>query len=288
MNCAASCRSLPRRFRLLFMLLLVPLASSRLPAQDQGQSRLLFEPVRASVYEPRVGAIIHAEDTRLRLDIGNAIDILRFAPASMPSLRWALGAEFFTWTALRRTADFHFPVDAVDYLFGIYASAVLAHDEHLALESRLRLSHISAHLVDGSYEKSTATWRNGQLPRVYSREFFEWMLTARIDDVLRPHLGVQYIYHIDPPDLGKVALQLGAEYMPHLAEQVHPYIAYDLRVITVGATSAVHAAQVGARVGSRHGAGLNVFVAWYTGLGEHGEYHDQRFSWWGPGFTVEF
>lgn len=277
-------------FRILLLVMLVSTVSLRLEAQDAGasQSRLLFEPVRASVYEPRVGAIIHAEDTRLRLDIGNAIDILRFKPSSTPALQGALGAEFFTWTALRRTADFHFPVDAVDYLFGIYASAVLAHDEQIDLEGRLRLSHISAHLVDGSYEKSTATWRNGQLPRVYSREFFELMLAARIDDVLRPHLGVQYIYHIDPPDLGKVALQLGVEYMPRLASHVHPYIAYDLRLAQVGAFGAVHAAQVGARFGTRHGAGLNVFVAWYSGLGEHGEYHDQRFSWWGPGFTVEF
>lgn len=289
MSVAVSRRSYPQ-LRLLLAVMLVSTVSMRLEAQDasEAQSRLLFEPVRASVYEPRVGAIIHAEDTRLRLDIGNAIDILRFEPASLPALQWALGAEFFTWTALRRTADFHFPVDAVDYLFGIYASAVLAHDEQLALEGRLRVSHISAHLVDGSYEKATATWRNGQLPRVYSREFFELMLAARIDDVLRPHLGVQYIYHIDPPDLGKFALQLGAEYMPRLAAHVHPYIAYDLRLVHVGAFSAVHAAQVGARLGTRHGAGLNVFVVWYSGLGEHGEYHDQRFSWWGPGFTVEF
>lgn len=276
--------------RVLLLVMLVAASPLRLDAQDKDapQSRLLFEPVRASVLEPRVGAIIHAEDTRLRLDIGNAIDIFRFAPASAPSLRWALGAEFFTWTALRRTADFHFPVDAVDYLFGVYASAVHDVDAQLALEGRFRLSHISAHLVDGSYEKSTGSWRNGQLPRVYSREFFELLAAVRIDDQLRPYIGAQYIYHIDPPDLGQFALQLGIDYMPRLAAHVHPYIAYDLRLVTVGATSAVHAAQVGARLGSRHGAGLNVFLAWYSGLGEHGEYHDQRFTWWGPGFTVEF
>ncbi len=288
MSITAACRA--SQMHILLFVLLFAAAPVRLVAQDaqQTQSRLLFEPVRASVFEPRVGAIIHAEDTRLRLDIGNAIDIFRFTPASAPSLRWALGAEFFTWTALRRTADFHFPVDAVDYLFGIYASAVHDVDERLALEGRFRLSHISAHLVDGSYEKSTSSWRNGQLPRVYSREFFELLVAARIDDQLRPYLGAQYIYHIDPANLGKFALQLGVEYMPHLATHVHPYIAYDMRLVTVGATSAVHAAQVGARLGQRHGAGLNVFLAWYSGLGEHGEYHDQRFSWWGPGFTVEF
>ncbi len=288
MSCVASCRRL-LRFNHLLMFFCVTLAvTAKIHAQERQESRLLFEPVRASVLEPRVGAIIHAEDTRLRLDIGNGIDLVTFAPASQPSLRWSLGAEFFTWTALRRTKDFHFPVDAVDYLFGIYASAVTSVDERLAFEGRFRLSHISAHLVDGSYEKSTGTWRNGQLPRVYSREFLELILAARLDDQLRPHIGAQYVYHIDPPDLGRFSLQLGVEYMPQLTSWVHPYVAYDLRLVTVGATSSVHAAQLGTRFGARHGAALNVFIAWYSGLAEHGEYHDQRVSWWGPGFTVEF
>ena len=37
----------------------------------------------------------------------------------MNNSKLSFGADLFTYTLLRSQSDFHFPVDAVDYLFGV-------------------------------------------------------------------------------------------------------------------------------------------------------------------------
>jgi hypothetical protein len=206
----------------------------------------------------------------------------------MPALQWAVGADFFTWTALRRDVHFHFPVDAVDYLFGVNASLRHQTSDDVVLGARLRLSHISAHLVDGSYSKADAAWRDARLPRVYSREFLDLACSATLRDAVRPYVALQYVYHIDPAFLGKFALQAGLEVAPAVNEWLRPYAAYDIRLAKIGAYAASHSAQIGARFITRNGAGLDLFLSWYSGYSEHGEYYDIRWSRWGPGFTVTF
>lgn len=251
--------------------------------------RLLFPPLLAHHVEPRMGALKLNGEDRLRLDIGNAVDLWNFSDAHSGSL-FAVGADFFTWTSLRQDKDFHFPVDAVDYLFGINASWRMAVNEQLVAGARLRLSHISAHLVDGSYDKSTAAWRDGREPLVYSREFIDLIASLDIGDNLRCYAGGQYIYHIDPADLGKFGVQAGAEavYRDVFTDGMHLYAAYDFRTIDVHAVTAAHALQAGVKFGQMRGTGLNVFVALYHGKSQHGEYHDLTWSYWGPGFNVDF
>ncbi len=229
-----------------------------------------------------------AGEDRLRLDIGNSVDLLRWEDVAEGSL--AVGADFFTWTSLRQEEDFHFPVDAVDYLFGLNASYRKVHDESLTMTYRLRLSHISAHMVDGSYEKENAAWRDGQLPRVYSREYVEVIAASELYETVRLYAGGQYIYHIDPAELGKWAAQFGGEAVLSglLGAGVHPYVALDARLLDVGGWSASVNAQIGVKFGSWRGTGVNVFLAWFDGKSQHGEYHDQHWSYWGPGLNIEF
>ena len=78
----------------------------------------------------------------------------------------------FTYTLLRGETDFHFPVDAVDYLFGVNFGYKNNFEKNKEFGARLRISHISAHFVDGHFDGSTGNWRDGQIPRVFSREFF--------------------------------------------------------------------------------------------------------------------
>src|SRR5690606_5362601 len=121
---------------------------------------------------------------------------------------------------------------------------------------------------------ATREWRDNQLPRVYSREFFEIIAAWEYSHYFRPYLGFAYVYHTDPADLGKAVCQAGVEFtLPHVAEQnYHPYLAYDVRLMEIGTFSASHSVQAGVKVGSWHGKGFNLFIAYYTGMNVHGEY----------------
>ncbi|HOJ04830.1 MAG TPA: DUF1207 domain-containing protein [Bacteroidota bacterium] len=279
----------------LSALLLLPLARSAAEAGGADSARamppgrLLFPVLIAHHVEARMGAVSLVGEERLRLDIGNAVDLW---DASWESGRHtvAVGAEFFTWTSLRREKDFHFPVDAVDYLFGVNASWRHAVNGDWTASARFRLSHISAHLADGSYDKTAARWRDDQLPRVYSREFFDLVGAVEWTEALRLYLGAQYIYHVDPSDLGTFGVQAGVEaaWVEGPADGVTPYVAYDLRTVDMTAVTAAHGAQIGVKFGTWRGRGVNLFVALYHGVSQHGEYFDRHWSYWGPGFTVDF
>lgn len=251
--------------------------------------RLLFAPLVAHHVEPRVGFTRLVDERRLRLDIGNSVDLIGFSDV-LTDDRLMIGADFFTWTSLRQEGDFHFPVDAVDYLFGVNASWRHRVSADAAVSARLRLSHISAHLVDGSYDKSAGAWRDGQLPRVYSREFVDLIFAWEYLNILRFYGGGQYVYHVDPATLGKLGVQAGAEFWweDAITRGVHVLAAYDLRVLDNGATRTAHALQAGVRFGRRHGSGLSVFLAAYDGPSQHGEYFDRQWSYWGPGMNVDF
>lgn len=247
-----------------------------------------FPPLIANTFEPRVGLVTHFNDNSLRLDIGNSVDLTRIRLSDYENERFTMGSDFFTYTALRGQTNFRFPVDAVDYLFGINFAYAKKYERY-TFASRLRISHISAHLVDGSFEKESSLWRNGRLPRVYSREFFDGVVALEYDWV-RVYGGVQYVFHVDPPELPKWSFQLGTEVVKQnlLDEPIHFYLAYDFKLISITKYAAVHSVQAGIKFGYWRGRGLNLFLAAYSGSNYHGEYFDLRTSYWGPGFLVEF
>jgi Protein of unknown function (DUF1207) len=284
-------RTAPYLLLLLFLPSLLQSQSDTHPPDIEFlSSGLNFSPLIANTFEPRVGFVFQAGNSDLRLDIGNSIDLLAFNALASSGDKLVFGADFFTWTALRQDENFHFPVDAVDYLFGLNFSYSYPMGNAHVLESRLRWSHISAHLVDGRFQKESMSWREGQLPRVYSREYFELIVAYNIDNFLRPYAGLSYVYHIDPADLGKEVAQIGFEAtLPHNSDdRIHPYLAYDLRLLKISEYSAAHSAQIGIKFGHWYGRGLNLFIALYNGMSYHGEYHDARISYWGPGLTIDF
>jgi hypothetical protein len=117
----------------------------------------------------------------------------------------------FTFTRLRGTSEFHFPVEAIDYLFGLNAGYRILHDKSTEYGIRFRFSHISAHFVDGHFDYDTRYWRNNLTPRVYSREFVEFFPFLRYEG-LRVYSGYTYLVHVTPSSLGKHIVQAGFDY----------------------------------------------------------------------------
>lgn len=232
--------------------------------------KLNIQPFMANALEPRVGCMFQLNNNELRLDIGNSLDIIHF---NDDRSSWSIGGDFFTYTLLRGEKEFHFPVDAIDYLFGFNAGYKYKGQNNNESGFRFRLSHISAHFVDGHYDFKNQIWRDNENPRVYSREFLEIFPFLRFND-LRLYAGFTYIFHIDPKSIGKTNYQAGFDYSYSLAAYVHPFAAYDLKLIDVGKVTANNTVNVGLKFGNKNSRGFSVYYSYYSGKSIHGEYFD--------------
>ncbi len=280
----------PFTFFLLFFLPFSLLHATFVSPADSpapGDTTFLFSPLRAPAIEASNGVLFFSGKKQLRLDIGGSVDLVTWSLSAND--RMTVGADFFTWTSLREDENFHFPVDAVDYLFGINASWARPLSDDLRASGRLRWSHISAHMVDGRFVKERGEWKDGQLPRVYSREYVEVIGAVEWKSMARVYAGMQVIYHIDPAWLGKTSLRLGMEVWRNavIFPWIHVYAAYDLQTVDIHAVTARHTARLGLKWGSWQGRGVSTFLTWFSGYSVHGEYFDHRETYWGPGLTVD-
>jgi len=234
---------------------------------------LNIKPLTANYLEPKVGCLFMSGKNNLRLDIGNSKDILHISEKEMT---YSFGADFFTFTKLRGEQDFHFPVDAVDYLFGINAGIKVKREES-ECGLRFRLSHISAHFVDGHYDHFSSAWRNGQSPRVYSREFLEFLPYYSINDY-KIYAGYSYLFHVVPKEIGRNIFQIGGEkFFQSVAwEYVTPFISYDLKLSKIEKYAGTNSLSVGVKVGKKDVGGISFMVDYFSGYSVHGEYFDTK------------
>ena len=149
------------RFILLF-LVITPFVKS----QTENQwfpSGLNVQPFTANFLEPRAGFSYMLGKNQIRLDIGTSTDIYLH---KYQNRYFSLGADLFTYTRLRGENDFKFPVETIDYLFGINSTFKITNaDKEIGV--RVRLSHISAHLVDGSFDSQNMIWRDNKKMEVF-------------------------------------------------------------------------------------------------------------------------
>lgn len=163
-----------------FVLLLLVVTATPLYSQS------VWRPLFGSFLEPnRFTTCYDADATRLRLEAGFGMEFLRF-----PSVDF--GAECFIWSGLKTLEGFRFPVETADYFLGFNA-IIPQFLSSPYLASRIRLSHISSHLVDGTEDSVVG----GSSSR-YSREFisFETQLVPLAGELpFRGSIGVKYIFH---------------------------------------------------------------------------------------------
>ena len=107
-------------------------------------TKTIFTPLLADPMEPQVSVMPWLGQRFLNLDIGTTADLYQ-----SNSKNFAIGVDFATWSLLRESDNFKFPVDAITYLFGIntswkekISSQTLPFDEY---SGRVRIIHISAH-----------------------------------------------------------------------------------------------------------------------------------------------
>ncbi len=251
--------------------------------------RVAFKPVLANPIEARMGMGSRLGRNAISLNVGNSVDLVQWRD-SLRSTMATMGADFFTYTLLHGEKDFHFPVDAVDYLFGLNWSVRKGLNDGV-LSGRLRLSHISAHFVDGHYDGTTARWKDNRGPHVYSREFLELIAAYEPSaSPLAPRIygGGSYLFHTDPRNLSRWSGVAGIEFHRAILPSLTAYASYQWSPMKVVAVVPRNTARVGLKAGNWDGAGLNFSLSYFSGYSLHGEYYDVVERYFEAGFLVEF
>lgn len=245
---------------------------------------LNVQPFTANLLEPKAGFLFNISDNKIRLDIGTSQDILHIK--NLDDV-FSFGADFFTFTRLRSEKDFHFPVETIDYLFGLNASfkKVSLSNE---IGMRFRFSHISAHLVDGQFDKTTNQWRDGRLPQVYSREFIELFPFIRFNE-LRFYAGLTYIFHSSPKEIKKGIFQIGGDYFLTILNLrfFTPFIAYDFKLSGKDQYVVNNFINFGLKFGEFNKKGFSIYYSYISGHSIHGEYFDFKENYSSLGFNLD-
>jgi len=220
---------------ILCALLMISLTNAPAETLLNPTTKTIFNPLPADPMEPQVSVMPWVGKRFLNLNIGTTADLYQ-----SNSKKFAIGLDFGTWSLLRESDNFKFPVDAVTYLFGLNTSwkekisnETLPFDE---FSGRVRLSHISAHFEDGHYEPDGSGWipepGGPNIPFTYSREFMDLVLALSAPGH-RVYAGYQYIYHTIPEGINPNSFHAGAE----LSTPGNTYLAADVKLLPVWQSS---------------------------------------------------
>ncbi len=272
--------------RYLLIILIMVCSTSQINAQSSiwFPKELNIQPFTANFLEPKAGFLFNTSDDKIRLDIGTSQDILHL---NNQNNIFSFGADLFTFTRLRSENDFHFPVETIDYLFGLNSSFRKIF-ENYEVGIRFRFSHISAHLVDGRFDKATNQWREGRLPLVYSREFLELFPFIRFKD-LRFYAGLTYIFHSSPKYVKKGIYQLGFDYFAtqFSFSSITPFVAYDFKLNGNEKYVGNNFINFGLKIGQFNKKGFSIYYSYISGMSVHGEYLGVKENYSSIGFNLD-
>jgi len=256
------------------------IAKERLQGDTASQfmSRLNFSPLLANPLEARIG-VQYQSDKKLRLDIGNSLDLIDLGK------ELSIGTDFFVLTRLRSEGNFKFPVETSDYFFGLNVSSAPKKyfSDNVTNSFRLRVAHISSHVVDGLADTSGLLYKR---PFVYSREFAELIGTMEFWQDFRIYAGLTYVWATQPRNPNRSIPQFGIEYRgPRSKSQI--FAAYDFKLTGIkDVYSGVHSWQAGYILGADFGTALMLSFYGYQGRSVHGMFYNEHDSYLGFGFQV--
>jgi len=265
-------------------LIIVNIFSAAQSKTEWFPAELNIQPFTANFLEPKVGFQYLFKIEKVRIDIGTSHDLINWKTSEKT---FSLGADFFTYTRARSEANFKFPVETIDYMFGIKGGFKTSSNKN-EWGMRVRLSHISAHLVDGYYDGETGKWLNDREPFVYSTEFIELIGYYKIYD-LRVYAGVTYNFHIIPEEIKKGIIQLGFDYYAQAfrTSVFIPFIAYDFKLTGIDKYSGNNIISAGIKFGKPTTRGFSILVSYFSGKSVHGEFYNFSESYASIGINLD-
>jgi hypothetical protein len=277
-----------KRIKLLFSSILIILSFTSISfsqwKHDLFPSDLNIQPFTANFLEPKAGFLLAVGQDKVRLDISTSRDIIHWYDDDESI---SIGADLFTFTRLRSSDNFKFPVETVDYLFGFnvgYKKKICEYEYGL----RFRLSHISAHLVDGQFDNGSVSWRNNRLPFVFSKEFVELFPYFKVNS-LRVYAGLTYIFHVIPEEIKKGIYQVGFDYYATQlgTDLITPFAAYDFKLSGNEKYVGNNIISAGVKFGKWDKKGFSIYYTYISGKSIHGEFFDINENYSNIGFNFE-
>lgn len=250
-------------------------------------SNVLYVPIEASKIEAKNGVTKFLNNDYLELDIGASFDLIGLKAKQNT---FSFGIDFFTFSSLRSEDNFKFPVDAIDYLFGVNFNLKRELSEKNTLTSRFRISHISSHFEDGHiYERSDTIFT----PVVFSKEFLDLAVMSKyqINNNLyfKSMLALNFIFHAIPEDMSKFSGQLGLEFRYSISKIFSYYISNDLNLASVNSNSNFNESfETGLTLGSINSRSVNFYFDYYDGQDYKGQYYGKYLNYTGLGLRFKF
>lgn len=259
-----------------FSVMLLNVLSIAQTKTDWFPSGLNIQPFTANFLEPKVGFHYLFDIEKVRIDIGTSHDLVGWQTEKHS---YSLGADFFTYTRARSEANFKFPVETIDYMFGINGGYKFS-SAQIELGTRIRFSHISAHLVDGYYNTKTKGWLNEREPFVYSKEFVELIGYYKTYSI-RVYVGFTYNFHIIPENIIKGIIQSGFDYFPDLLKtsSFTTFFAYDFKLCGIEKYTGNNIVTTGIKFGEPTSRGISILVSYFSGKSVHGEFYELNESY---------
>ena len=258
---------------------------------ESNKKTLNFDQPIANPYEARIGFIGQPSDERLRMDIGGSFDLTQ-SNYALKTL--SFGVDLMTYTRLRSEGRFKFPVETTDYFFGINSAYRLTKTDKSFIghlfdgdeQIRLRLAHISSHLIDGY----TDDWVFLEKPFVYSREFIDVLYRPGTISNFAPYLGVNYIFSTIPRTINRIEFQTGLDYNTDIMDSDFDFVAgYHFALRGFDDTYyGVNSGQAGIKYNFTNNRAIFVGVYLYDGLSMHGMFFNQKDSYIGIGTQIYY
>jgi len=267
----------------------------------------MFRPAIANQYEARCGVDKLLDSNALTLNIGNSFDLLSWKTektgktvtggnSGVNTQEWRIGTDLFTWTLINAEPDFRFPVEEVNYLFGL--NATWMHTEQASENAlpvinsfRFRISHISCHTVDGMFDNYTQQFTY-QEPFTFSEEFFDGLYSYQNSwnnaVAYRVLAGAKVLFHqIMPNTITAFSPHYGLElFLPPAT--ITPYLAYYGSMQKITAWQGENEIQAGVKLGKWDAGGASAYIAYYQGKNVNGELYILNASELSVGWNFSF
>jgi hypothetical protein len=253
----------------------------------------LVPPFTANHEEPRVGLRKQIGSSRLKLDIGSTLDVAEYRPSEYARVR--VGVDFFTYALSTSANGLRLQIDAVDGFFGGHIS-YQSLDHAGAFSLRLRLLHLSAHFIDGHFDNSTNTWKNGVAPIPFTRDFgelstsYEWQFQTA---AVKLYSGFSYATLIRPTEISRFSTIHGFELRTvnwpgtALGRPFAFFAADNLSFVGIPSVVGSNNVEMGMKFGEWSGTGVRLYLSYYSGLTVFSQYYNIREEQWGWGFTFD-
>jgi len=254
---------------------------------------LNFIPLKANLYDAKMGLIYIPENNNMKIDIGDNVDLLNYRLSDTERL--TAGIEFFAYALSRSYNEFRLQIDAIDGFFGGNISySKLIYDKRFS--GRIRIIHNSAHLVDGHWDFHNGRWIDNYKPIPYARDFAELAFAYEYDTGfagLRNYTTFEYAFLVRPRDVKRFNFNTGIEAGfkslsgTLLDKEYRFFLAYNFLLSGAKQYSGSNHFQLGIKFGNWNDRGLMIFISYYKGLDALHAYYKRKVERLGIGFSID-